>query len=283
VEHGPEGLEAVPYRFTGKELDEETGLYYYGARYFNPRTSRWISADPGLETYLPVRPVDDEARQHNRSLPGQGGVFNYVNLQPYHYGGNNPLRYTDPTGLQDEPGLWQRLGAALKKLDEKLLTFQKNLLLKEIEQYKETRPEQYGRAKAEVERAYYEAHKRLDLVAKAIYGVPENPTLEVKSGEIPETAANIASAQAAGQPIVLTYDPQNAIQRRNQALKASGLPSSPLAWRDEYPFATTMEGGAGAQVRYVPAAEQQIQAGQLSSFYQRNRLQPGDRFYVRVR
>ena len=31
----------VPYRFTGKELDEETQLYYFGARYYDPRTSVW--------------------------------------------------------------------------------------------------------------------------------------------------------------------------------------------------------------------------------------------------
>ncbi len=40
VEHGPAGLEAVPFRFTGKKRDEETGLYYYGAQYLSPRTSR---------------------------------------------------------------------------------------------------------------------------------------------------------------------------------------------------------------------------------------------------
>ena len=34
-----------PYRFNGKELDEETGLYYYGARYYNPRLSLWLSVD----------------------------------------------------------------------------------------------------------------------------------------------------------------------------------------------------------------------------------------------
>jgi len=31
-------------------------------------------------------------------LPGQGGVFNYVNLHAYHYAGNNPVKYTDPDG-----------------------------------------------------------------------------------------------------------------------------------------------------------------------------------------
>jgi RHS repeat-associated protein len=100
VEHGPEGLEAVPYRFTGKELDEETGLYYYGARYLNPRTSRWISADPGLEAFLPVAPINDEARKHNKDLPGGGGIFNPVNLAIYQYAGNNPLKYVDPDGTE---------------------------------------------------------------------------------------------------------------------------------------------------------------------------------------
>jgi RHS repeat-associated protein len=98
VEHGPEGLEAVPYRFTGKELDEETGLYYYGARYLNPRTSRWVSADPELQKYLPERPVDEEARRRNQNLPGIGGVFNPVNLAVYHYSRNNSVKYVDPTG-----------------------------------------------------------------------------------------------------------------------------------------------------------------------------------------
>ena len=48
--------------------------------------------------YVPSAPVSDEARRRNGSLPGQGGVFNYVNLHVYHYAGNNPVRYVDPNG-----------------------------------------------------------------------------------------------------------------------------------------------------------------------------------------
>ena len=33
----------TPYKFTGKELDEETGLYYYGARYYDPRIGRFLT------------------------------------------------------------------------------------------------------------------------------------------------------------------------------------------------------------------------------------------------
>ena len=36
----------TPYLFNAKEFDEETGLYYYGARYYDPRLSLWISVDP---------------------------------------------------------------------------------------------------------------------------------------------------------------------------------------------------------------------------------------------
>jgi len=60
------------YAFTAKERDEETGLYYHGARYYAPWLGRWISPDPaGL--------VD-------------GNPFSYVR--------GNPLRYSDLTGLQ---------------------------------------------------------------------------------------------------------------------------------------------------------------------------------------
>ncbi|MBQ5472599.1 MAG: hypothetical protein IIT58_11455 [Treponema sp.] len=93
-----ESTALLPYKFTGKERDEETGLYYYGARYLDAKYSRWLSCDPALGDYVPQAPISDEAKKHNQNLPGMGGVFNTVNLNLYHYAGNNPLYYTDPTG-----------------------------------------------------------------------------------------------------------------------------------------------------------------------------------------
>ena len=61
-----------PYKFNGKELDEETGFYYYGARYFDPRISIWQSVDPLAEKF-----------------PDQS---------PYSFVFNNPMRFVDPDG-----------------------------------------------------------------------------------------------------------------------------------------------------------------------------------------
>ena len=43
--------EDLPYKFNGKQFDEETGLYYYGARYMNPVTSIWYGVDALTEKY----------------------------------------------------------------------------------------------------------------------------------------------------------------------------------------------------------------------------------------
>ncbi|MCK9311587.1 MAG: hypothetical protein M0P26_04825, partial [Bacteroidales bacterium] len=69
----------TPYKFNAKELDEETGLYYYGARYMDPRTGVWLSADPLGEKYP--------------------GVSSYV----YCY--DNPVKFVDPNGSEIINGL----------------------------------------------------------------------------------------------------------------------------------------------------------------------------------
>ena len=74
----------LAYNFTGKELDESTGFYYFGARYFDPRANIWISPDPILGDYV--------AGQIN------GGVFSPENLGLFSYTFNNPVKFTDPDG-----------------------------------------------------------------------------------------------------------------------------------------------------------------------------------------
>ena len=75
----------VPQQFSGKELDPETNLYYFGARYYDPQTQLWQSPDPILNSYLDGSPA--------------GGVFAPIHLAMYTYADNNPVTYTDPNGL----------------------------------------------------------------------------------------------------------------------------------------------------------------------------------------
>ena len=64
--------EDLPYKFNSKQFDEETGLYYYGARYMNPVTSLWYGVDPLAEKF-----------------PAES-VHTYTH--------NNPVKFIDPNG-----------------------------------------------------------------------------------------------------------------------------------------------------------------------------------------
>ena len=66
--------EDLPYKFNGKQFDEETGLYYYGARYMNPIASIWYGVDPLAEKYKsigayvycsanPIRLIDSDGKK----------------------------------------------------------------------------------------------------------------------------------------------------------------------------------------------------------------------------
>jgi RHS repeat-associated protein len=141
--------DSTPFRFTGKEMDPETGLYYYGARYLDPKTSRWLSGDPATGDYVPSAPVNDEAKKRNGNLPGQGGIFNYVNLHVYHYAGNNPVKYVDPDGREigyDENTDPQKLEAAINAYSYHQYKFNENGVLEKTDQVNKKGSEQYSEA-----------------------------------------------------------------------------------------------------------------------------------------
>jgi RHS repeat-associated protein len=68
-----QGSTASGYAFTGREWDPESGLYYYRARYYDPKAARFFSEDPIRWT----------------------GGFNF-----YGYVENNPINWRDPSGLK---------------------------------------------------------------------------------------------------------------------------------------------------------------------------------------
>ena len=63
------------YLFNAKELDNETGLYYYGARYLDPTGAMWLSVDPMWEKN--------------------------IDATPYNYCHGNPIKLIDPDGRAD--------------------------------------------------------------------------------------------------------------------------------------------------------------------------------------
>jgi RHS repeat-associated protein len=73
------GSDQGRYRFTGAELDQTTGLYHMGARFYDPTIGRWLSEDP---------------KQDEPFEPATLNFYAYVN--------SNPVNFTDPSGLKGE-------------------------------------------------------------------------------------------------------------------------------------------------------------------------------------
>src|SRR6202008_1609838 len=76
---GERSLTAVPnnYKFTGKKRDSESSFHYFGARHYGGTTGRFLTTDP---------------------IGGE--LDNPQTLNRYAYVQNNPLKYTDPTGMK---------------------------------------------------------------------------------------------------------------------------------------------------------------------------------------
>ncbi|MCQ2210778.1 MAG: RHS repeat-associated core domain-containing protein [Paludibacteraceae bacterium] len=94
-----------PYLFNAKELDSETGLYYYGARYLDPSEAMWLSVDPLFEKY--------------------------VGMSPYGYCAGNPVRLVDSTGectkvAQNEDRTYTVIGGDLNDKDRHIYVCSKD-------------------------------------------------------------------------------------------------------------------------------------------------------------
>jgi len=100
------GADSTRQKFTQKERDSESGLDYFGARYYSSAQGRFTSVDP--ITVTPPRMVD----------PQQLNLYEYVR--------NNPLAYIDPTGMvidvsrlsKDDLKSWKRIEALANGRDK---------------------------------------------------------------------------------------------------------------------------------------------------------------------
>jgi RHS repeat-associated protein len=80
------------YRYVGKERDEETGLYYMGARYYSPWLCRWCATDPILQEWY----------NYTTGQPNRNTKRNYTEIaaSSYEYCYDNPVMFNDLSGEQ---------------------------------------------------------------------------------------------------------------------------------------------------------------------------------------
>ena len=112
------------------------------------------------------------------------------------------------------------------------------------------------------------------------------PMYMINAQQMPTIANHVYQAMQSGKPWQVTYigADNNSLQRRNHDQACKYLPSPrPTGYEcDEYPFASTYQGGTGSSAVLVPAHENHVQGGQLSTFYRSNNLRNGNQFLVGI-
>lgn len=125
-------VERKRYRYSGKELDRSTGLYYYGARYYAPWLGRWMTPDPagtvdGLNLYAfvkgnPVTDLDLEGMGKEKNLTIHGKT---VPKPETHQKMHKRTREIGEE-IGAEPAGKKSKKSELEQLDKKLMTEQKS-------------------------------------------------------------------------------------------------------------------------------------------------------------
>jgi hypothetical protein len=116
-------------------------------------------------------------------------------------------------------------------------------------------------------------------------------TLTFPGSRLPEIAAHVQQAQAAGQPaapgqlVITRAGYKTALANRRQAcpdLRTRYRRERPEGSCDEYPFASTTRGDASSSTVNVPRDENNAQGGFISSFYRAQRVLDGDSNWVAI-
>jgi RHS repeat-associated protein len=309
----------VPYQYNAKEIDEETGLYYYGARYYNPRTDLWQSPDPA--SYL-----DGQA----------GGVTVPENLAPYTYTRNNPVRFSDPDGklletaagtaLIAEAGLatttttatvgtgaavagggaaaaggfvcaaacWTGIGIlAAAAVGVAVWYFWPSSTPSESQSRapqagpapQPAPAPQAGPSRAQLLQQWAMERQQAEASNPTTTRDRDRlPVLEIDASpnKMPTIGRHVQTAINAGLPFLLNRNMDPAWMAANYNTACGGWGGSGSC--DEYPFRSTMQGAALGpySVAGVPLTEQYRQGNAIIRFYTKYGIKHGDPFLVRV-
>ena len=234
------------YLYTGEQFDPNLGWYYLRARYYNPANGRFLMMDAFA-----------------------GYANDPRSLHKYTYAENDPVVKVDPSGYTPTGTITEtmkgiQIGAILSKLAVPLTGITIGVMLHENAN---------TRARAKQDALACAAAIANTSVGRNPCGLNPFPMVFMSFSRIPSVMEHVAASQAAGRPMLLhrTFSPLILWNRyracgggngkANQILPATGSSC------DEYPFASTYEGGDGSTTRYVPLTENLRQGGVLSIFY----------------
>lgn len=109
------------------------------------------------------------------------------------------------------------------------------------------------------------------------------PVLEFDSTDFPKKTANMKKGMAGKDSKQLTRNTSKSAIRKNRRAALKGAKKGPPGTSlDEFPFASSAQGGAGASVAAIPVAEQCAQGGKMSAFYKKHNIGNGDSFIVKI-
>jgi RHS repeat-associated protein len=266
--------DANDYKFTGKKRDAETGLDYFGARYYSNGLARWVSADWSA-TPVPVPYAD---------------FGNPQSLNLYQFVGGNPASKADLDGHC----FWDACVAetylvitgAVALTAAALSTPAGHQAIKSGYEMADHATTAAANGLRSLFSRTSKAHAPPAPTAGAVPGTQTGTQTAAKPKDVyidpskyPASAGHAGDAIAAGKPDVLTVNRPGSADNRADAM--SGTKPQPGADRDEYPPAVTKEGGAGASVRPIPAGDNRGAGGSLGQ--QIKDVPNGGRIKINVR
>ncbi len=228
------------YLYTGEQFDSDLGFYYLRARYLNPSISRFQSMDSF-----------------------QGINSDPVTLHKYLYGNGDPGNMIDPSG---------NTSLAIDVLGGINITgILTTVAITSVVIHTSLKAGDAPAARAQA----IECARRYSMkaITSDICRRLKMPILFHQASRMPAITEHVAESQSSGSPAVLGRSFIQKIPNRVIALrkcKAGGALNSKSGINtscDEYPFASTIEGGFSATTKFVPLIEQFRQGGTISAFY----------------
>ena len=246
------------YHYTGQQWDEDLGMYYLRARYYEAQTGRFWTGDTE-----------------------EGDQEDPLSLHKYLYCRGNPVNLSDPSGY-DGTGTLAGLSvtelgiAAIAAFSTASVVELKTHAIGNLMQaaWTQTRTDA-GSMAAAAESALSVARtscRKLikdaeDLLKKAGRLVANMKVVPMPKSVIPAVANHVAFAQSIGYPPVLTrVPPATAARNRAVAFAKKGSAGLGQSW-DEYPFASGLPPGMTPDIAPVPWLQNCIQGGIISGCY----------------